>query len=45
MPNLARLVDDAGDAVRQTIRAYHGSPRPTHFDRFDSSHTGTGEDR
>lgn len=43
MGNLARIIDDAGDAVRRTIRAYHGSPRPTHFDRFDSSHIGTGE--
>lgn len=41
MGNLARLVDDAGDAVRQTIRAYHGSPH--NFDRFDASKIGTGE--
>ena len=41
MGNLARIVDDAGDAVRQAIRAYHGSPH--NFDRFDASKIGTGE--
>ena len=39
--NLAALGDEAGDAVRQTIRAYHGSPHD--FDRFDASKIGTGE--
>ena len=33
--------DEAGDAVRQVIRAYHGSPYD--FDRFDASKIGTGE--
>jgi hypothetical protein len=36
-----RGADTAGDAVRQTIRAYHGSPYD--FDRFDASKIGTGE--
>ena len=40
MPPLRRL-DTAGDAVRQVIRAYHGSPYD--FDRFDASKIGTGE--
>lgn len=43
MGNIARLADDAGDAVRRTIRAWHGSPLPVHFDRFDSSKIGSGE--
>ena len=38
---LGRMGDEAGDAVRQTIRAYHGSPHD--FDRFDASKIGTGE--
>ena len=33
--------DEAGDAVRSVIRAYHGSPHD--FDRFDASKIGTGE--
>jgi hypothetical protein len=41
MPNPARFADDAGDAVRQVIRAYHGSPYD--FDKFDASKIGTGE--
>lgn len=44
MPDLSRVVrnaDEAGDAVRQVIRAYHGSPYD--FDRFDSFHIDTGE--
>lgn len=36
-----RGADTAGDAVRQTIRAFHGSPHD--FDRFDASKIGTGE--
>lgn len=36
-----RGADTAGDAVRQTIRAFHGSPYD--FDRFDASKIGTGE--
>lgn len=34
-------LDDAGDAVRKVIRAYHGSPYD--FNRFDASKIGTGE--
>jgi hypothetical protein len=34
-------LDDAGDAVRRTIRAYHGSPYD--FDKFDAAKIGTGE--
>ena len=34
-------LDELGDAVRQTIRAYHGSPYD--FDRFDASKIGAGE--
>lgn len=34
-------LDELGDAVRQTIRAFHGSPHD--FDRFDASKIGTGE--
>ena len=43
MPPLVRpsTADTAGDAVRQVIRAYHGSPYD--FDRFDASKIGTGE--
>ena len=33
--------DEAGDAVRSVIRAYHGSPHD--FDKFDASKIGTGE--
>ena len=33
--------DEAGDAVRSVIRAYHGSPYD--FDRFDASHIGKGQ--
>ena len=39
--NLAAMADEAGDAVRSVIRAYHGSPHD--FDRFDASKIGTGE--
>ena len=42
MPPLRRL-DTAGDSVRQVIRAYHGSPRPEHFDQFDSKFLGSGQ--
>ncbi len=35
------MSDEAGDAVRRVIRAYHGSPH--NFDRFDASKIGTGE--
>lgn len=38
---LIRHADEAGDAVRKVIRAYHGSPHD--FDRFDASKIGTGE--
>ena len=38
---MPRRLDTAGDAVRQVIRAYHGSPYD--FDRFDASKIGTGE--
>ena len=41
MPNPLSRLDDAGDAIRQVIRAYHGSPYD--FDRFDASKIGTGE--
>lgn len=48
MPNPARLEailkGIAGSAPESKyIRAYHGSPRPTHFDKFDSRFIGTGE--
>jgi hypothetical protein len=33
--------DEAGDAVRSVIRAYHGSPHD--FDRFDAGKIGSGE--
>ena len=36
-----RGADELGDAVRHTIRAFHGSPHD--FDRFDASKIGTGE--
>lgn len=36
-----RGADELGDAVRQTIRAFHGSPYD--FDKFDASKIGTGE--
>lgn len=38
--NPLQFTDEAGDAVRSVIRAYHGSPYD--FDRFDSSKIGTG---
>ena len=38
---MPRYVDELGDAVRQTIRAFHGSPYD--FDKFDASKIGTGE--
>ena len=41
MGKLGQLADQAGDAVRQVIRAYHGSPYD--FDRFDASKIGAGE--
>jgi hypothetical protein len=37
------LVDAAGENVRKVIRAFHGSPRSEHFDRFDPQYIGTGE--
>jgi hypothetical protein len=40
MPSPSQI-DKAGDAVRQVIRAYHGSPYD--FDRFDASKIGAGE--
>lgn len=36
-------VDAAGDAVRSVIRAFHGSPNPTHFNKFDPKFIGAGE--
>jgi hypothetical protein len=36
-------LDQLGDSVRQVIRAYHGSPQPEHFDKFDSKFLGTGQ--
>ena len=33
----------ASQSRPKVIVAYHGSPRPTHFDRFDASRIGTGE--
>jgi hypothetical protein len=41
MANPLSGIDEAGDAVRQVIRAYHGSPYD--FDRFDASKIGSGE--
>jgi len=41
MANPLSQLDEAGDAVRQVIRAYHGSPYD--FDRFDASKIGIGE--
>jgi hypothetical protein len=41
MANPLSQLDEAGDAVRKVIRAYHGSPYD--FDRFDASKIGTGE--
>jgi hypothetical protein len=41
MANPISGIDEAGDAVRKVIRAYHGSPYD--FDRFDASKIGTGE--
>jgi hypothetical protein len=41
MANPLSQLDEAGDAVRKVIKAYHGSPYD--FDRFDASKIGTGE--
>ena len=41
MPNPLRGVDQAGDAIRNVIRAYHGSPYD--FNKFDAAKIGTGE--
>jgi hypothetical protein len=43
MPGVRALskLDELGDAVRQTIKAYHGSPYD--FDAFDARKIGTGE--
>lgn len=41
LENLRRIADPAGDSVRQSIRAYHASPRS--FNQFDFKHIGTGE--
>jgi hypothetical protein len=38
LDDLIRRVGDAG-----TIRAYHGSPVPDHFDRFDAKFINSGE--
>ncbi len=38
---LVGMSDEAGDAVRRVIKAYHGSPH--NFDTFDASKIGTGE--
>jgi hypothetical protein len=40
MPTPSQL-DASGDAIRQVIRAYHGSPYD--FNKFDASKIGTGE--
>lgn len=40
---LRKISDSAGDAVRNVIRAFHGSPRDEHFDAFDPRYIGTGE--
>lgn len=37
------MADPLGARVRSLIRAFHGSPLPEHFDRFDSAKIGTGE--
>lgn len=37
------MADPLGAKVRNLIRAFHGSPLPYHFDRFDSTKIGTGE--
>jgi hypothetical protein len=42
MPTPSQL-DASGDAIRQVIRAYHGSPSPNHFDKFDAAYIGSGE--
>lgn len=44
MPPIRQLLsnaDEAGDAVRKVIRAYHGSPYD--FDKFNAAKIGTGE--
>jgi hypothetical protein len=41
MANPLSQLDEAGDAVRKVIRAYHGSPYD--FDRFDAKKIGSGE--
>ena len=38
---IARLAGEAPES--KYIRAYHGSPMPEHFDRFDARHIGSGE--
>jgi hypothetical protein len=38
---MPQWLDEAGDAIRSVIRAYHGSPYD--FDKFDASKIGTGE--
>jgi hypothetical protein len=38
---MPQYLDEAGDAIRQVIRAYHGSPYG--FDKFDASKIGSGE--
>jgi hypothetical protein len=38
-----RILDTLSAQSAPKIIAYHGSPRPTHFDRFDASKIGTGE--
>lgn len=40
---MAGWVDDLGDGVRKVIRAFHGSPKPEHFDRFDAKFINSGE--
>lgn len=41
MADIRKLIAEAADAARGTIRAYHGSPHS--FDRFNASKIGTGE--